>query len=70
MTVINRSTVKRPQVSLADAREIRCRYPGSDLRRANRQPFTVERLDDLAGQNCLELQYVGILDARIPKRVP
>src|ERR1022692_1503178 len=57
------------QVSLADAREIGRRYPGSKLRRTNSQPFTVERLDDLAGQNCLELEYVGILDAQIPKRV-
>ena len=39
------------QVSLADAREIGRRYPRADLRRANNQPFTVERLDDLAGLN-------------------
>src|ERR1035441_7267299 len=58
------------QVSLADAREIGRGYPGSDLRRTDSQPLTVQRLDDLAGQNCLELQYVGILDAQIPKRVP
>src|ERR1035438_134109 len=58
------------EISLADAREIGRRHPGSDLRRTNSQPFTVERLDDLAGQNCLELQYIGILDAQIPKHVP
>src|ERR1035437_9438194 len=48
------------QVSVADAREIGRRYPGSDLRRTNRQTFTVERLNNLAGQNRLELDHVDL----------
>src|ERR1017187_3376533 len=49
------------QVRVADAREIGRRYPSSDLRRTNRQTFTVERLNNLASQNRLELEHVGIL---------
>jgi hypothetical protein len=54
---IDRKTV---QVRVADTREIRCRNAGPIMRLPNAQALAVERLDNLGGQERLELPDIRI----------
>src|SRR5207247_10963747 len=44
-----------PEIRIADTRKVSCRDAGAVMRRAYRQPFPVERLDDLRRKNRLEV---------------
>jgi hypothetical protein len=55
MIDMRRSTVNRPEVGIANAREVGRRNPGAAVRCAHAQTVPVERLDDFSGQDGLEL---------------
>src|SRR5260370_36468823 len=54
----------------ADAREVSRSNPRAGVRRAHRQAFAVERLDDLGSQYGLELLCIRILAPQIAENIP
>ena len=59
-----------PKVSVANAREVSRCDTRAGLRRAHGHPFPVKRLDDLGGQDGLELLRIRALVSKVPERIP
>src|SRR2546422_7948997 len=55
---------------MADAGEVRRRNPGAVVRGAHGQVLPIERLDDLGGQDRLELLRVRVFAPEVTKHVP
>src|SRR5258708_2800039 len=69
MIDIRRSTVNRPRSALRMREKFAAAIPVRPCAPRTLSPLTVERFDDLGGQNCLEQIGIGILVSQVAKNI-